>query len=220
MEEKKIEKVLHKLAFVNTVILSLSLAFPGNAFAPEHTQRNKSGTRLESKIQEAKTSLITRKVENHNKTNKDPIYPLIDNAYGRFNPPSYITKEYIRALVYTESTDNPMAVSKKGARGLGQLTIEAWIDTGEREDNHNKAFNHEKNIEVSIKYLLLIEDYLSSNVPNWKFISKKGKLKLISASYNGRFPRLKLCNWRIRKMPPETIEYVKKIEKNLLKFNG
>ena len=220
MEEEKIERIPYKLAFVNSVILSVFLAFP--VLAPEHTQRNKPEIRLESKIHEAETSnLIANKVENHNQINKDPIYSLIDNAYGRFNPPSYITKEYIRALVYTESTDNPIAVSKKGARGLCQLTIEAWVDTGEREDTYlYKSFYPEKNIEVSIKYLLLIENYLSENVPNWDSISKKGKLKLISASYNGGFPRLKLNNWRIKKMPFETIEYVKKIEKNLLKFNG
>ena len=148
---------------------------------------------------------------------KDKIYIIIDSYYKKLDVPEYISKKFVRTLINVESKDNPEAVSEIGARGLGQLMKKAWYEV-EKENYWKNSFIPEKNINVTIKYLAWIDKTCEILHPNWKNLSKKEKLNLISAAYNGGIGKLKEVGWNIDKMPRETREYIPKLEKIARKF--
>jgi len=150
------------------------------------------------------------------KRNEDSIYTYIHLAFKKVNPPEHITKDYVRAIIYTESTDNPNALSKKGARGHMQLMPKTWED---REPNLNfyaKAFHPETNIEVGTKHLKWINAYCQKKHPDWDTLSNEQKRDLIAAAYNSGQGRLKKKNWDIKKMPKETKDYIEKVKNYLI----
>lgn len=150
--------------------------------------------------------------EEKNLLKKDSIYRIIDSSYEKMDVPEYISKKFVRTLIKTESKDNPRAVSYMGARGLGQLMKKTWYEV-ERDNYWKNAFIPEKNIEATIKYLILTDKRCNLLHPSWKKLSKKEKLNLISASYNGGIGNLKNAGWDIDKMPRETRRYIPKLER-------
>ncbi len=145
---------------------------------------------------------------------RDKIYRTIVNFYRGMDISDYITKEFVRALIRIESTDNPRAVSHCGARGLGQIMKSAWYEV-EKEDYWKNSFIPEKNIKVTIKYLASLDKYCKEYHPNWNYLEDSKKRRLLAAAYNCGPYALNKRGWNINKMPDETKEYIPKLEKAL-----
>jgi soluble lytic murein transglycosylase len=188
------------------------LLMPQNAIAP---LRNDSLLSLEDMRRCAKNTIIS--YEEKDLLRKDNIYRIIDSVYAKINVPDYISKKYVRTIVKVESDDNPRAVSKRGARGLGQIMEDTWDDIS-KEDYLKNVFIPEKNIYISIKHLIGINEFCRLTHPNWNKLTNKEKIDLIAASYNGGCGRLKGKSWDIERMPEETRRYVSKIYKISKRF--
>ena len=148
--------------------------------------------------------------------NRDELYSLVDDVYRGFEEiPEYINREFIREAIRIESTDNAKAISKKGARGLMQITYGAWKEVEKELNYHQHVFDPQANIRVGLKYLLWINDYCESRHPKWNTLSNEEKRRKIMASYNGGPSRLSSRNWNINRMSGETREYVDKIERGM-----
>lgn len=164
-------------------------------------------------------------IEERRLLEKDKIYRIVDSSYKNLNDPEYIpysyknpiipgyiSKKFVRTLIKVESKDNPKAVSRMGARGLGQLMKGAWYEV-EREDYWKNVFIPEKNIDTTIKYLMWIDKTCKILHPNWNELTDEEKTNLIAAAYNGGIGRLQESNWDIHKMPDETRKYIPKLER-------
>jgi len=149
---------------------------------------------------------------------RDIIYKYISDVYSKINVPDYITKEFVRALIKVESEDIYNAKSRKNARGLMQLTYQAWKEVEKNLDFKKEVYNPQNNIYVGIKYLLWIDENLQRSHSNWFNLTEEEKRKITVAAYNGGLKRLFRYKWNINKMPKETREYVKKIERTLKTF--
>lgn len=119
---------------------------------------------------------------------------LIRAAAAKYRIPEAL----LSALVQVESSGNPKAVSKKGAMGLGQLmpaTAEALgvVDPFDPAENLNATAKHLSNLLT--KY--------------------GGKTVLALAAYNAGEPAVD----KVKGVPdyPETVNYIKKIDKALTK---
>ena len=147
---------------------------------------------------------------------KGELYSLIDNVYSGFGEiPEYINREFIREAIRIESTDNAKAISRKGARGLMQITYRAWKEVEKDLDYHQHVFDPQANIRVGLKYLLWINNYCEFRHPEWNTLSNEEKRRKIMASYNGGPSRLSSRNWNINRMSGETRDYVDKIERGM-----
>jgi len=135
-------------------------------------------------------------------------------AYSSIRKPYYLSEDLVQAIMFRESSNNPKSRSKKGARGLMQMTPLAWNDAGESRF-HETSEIPEKNILAGIKYLLWIDAYCEKFHPRWESLPETEKVNFILASNNGGAARLKSRGWNINKMPPETRHYVKSINRYL-----
>lgn len=148
----------------------------------------------------------------------DPIYGIIDSFYKKMNLPRYITREFIRSLGIIESEDYPKAISEAGAKGWGQIVKDTWssVDDSNYEKN---VFNLEKNIEVTMKYLLSLDNEFGDLYFHWDKLPDNKKIELIAAAYNGGIGRLREVGWNIEKMSQETRDYFPKIEQQQKKIS-
>lgn len=144
-------------------------------------------------------------------TETDEIYQKITMAYSTLDVPEYITRKFIRSLGAAESSDNPRAKSRMGARGWGQLTKDAWYRV-EKSDYKNNVFNLERNISTTIKYILWTENLIEEVCPDWGDFPDDKKVELIAAAYNGGVKRLYDSGWDIRNMSDETKNYMPRIK--------
>jgi len=174
---------------------------------------------ITKQIEEA-DKIYLEEMKNEERRNKDPIYNYINSAFNKVNPPQHISKDYVRAIVFTESTDNPNAISPAGARGYMQLMPETGKELDKESNFLKESLNPSKNINSGTKYLKWIDNYCEKRHPNWNIISGEQKRKIISAAYNGGPSRLNKRGWNIEKMPKQTRDYVKKVRKNLKKFEN
>lgn len=120
---------------------------------------------------------------------RKPAYEaLIKEAAARYGLPAAL----IRAVIMTESSFDPLAVSSAGAQGLMQL-MPALSD----EMGVSDAFDPRENIMAGAQYLSSLLE------------AQKGNLKLALASYNAGPGNVR----RYRGIPPfkETQRYVEKI---------
>lgn len=122
-----------------------------------------------------------------------------------------INDKLVNAIIEVESNGNPYAVSKKGAKGLMQLTYEAWKQIELKLSYSKNVFNPKINKEVGTRYLEWIENFCEDNHPTWNILPLNQKRNIIAAAYNGGPAKLKKNNWDIKKMPCETKNYVGKI---------
>jgi len=141
------------------------------------------------------------------------------SIYENMKVSEIISKKFIKSIINVESKGDEYAESKVGARGLMQLMPATWKQIEKELDFYKEAFNPNKNIEVGIKYLNWIHDYCEKKYPKWNELPTKNKQIIISAAYNGGIGRLRKKDWNINKMPEETRNYVKKIEKDLNRNN-
>jgi soluble lytic murein transglycosylase-like protein len=201
-----------KLFLAGALVAALFSANPScNSY-----QEKPAESRLERTIDENNDSIrlynIQVQCEEKELLKKDKIYQMINSSYKEIEQeiPKYITKKFVRTLIRVESGDNPNIVSPAWARGLGQITKEAWYEV-EKENYFKNVFIPEKNVKVTIKYLLYLDEFCRTSHENWNNLSSKEKISLISAAYNGGPYRLKNLNWDISEMPDETKAYVPKI---------
>jgi len=115
-----------------------------------------------------------------------------DSLITEFSRKYQVEFALIKAMIRTESGFNPLAVSKKGAKGLMQLMPE----TAQRV-NVSNIFNPRENIEGGVRYF----KYLLSLFNN--------DLRLSLAAYNAGENVVA----ELRSIPPyrETVDYVKKV---------
>lgn len=124
-----------------------------------------------------------------------------------------IDDKLINRIIYIESKWNKYAKSNRGARGLMQLTPDAWEQVEPKLNYYKNVFNPRINKEVGTKYLEWINDYCEDKHPNWENLDDRQKIKIVLAAYNGGPTKLKKIDWDIGKMPRETRNYIKKIER-------
>ena len=98
----------------------------------------------------------------------------------------------IHAIILAESSYNPRAISKKGAKGLMQLMPSTAAALGVKD-----AFDPEHNVNGGVKYLRHLIDHF------------EGDLQLVVAAYNAGMRKVKKYNG----IPPykTTQFYVKKV---------
>jgi hypothetical protein len=148
---------------------------------------------------------------------RDKIWKIISSNYEKMQVPEYISKKFVRSLIKVESADYKEAISRCGARGLGQIMEGTWY-IFEKEDFEKNAFIPEKNIAVTIKCLVWADKFCNENHPNWNTLSNQEKLSLISACYNMGPYGTKRSNWDINKMPAETRNYIPAIKRTMKKI--
>lgn len=113
---------------------------------------------------------------------------LINTAAKKYN----LDPRLIRSQIQTESSFNPKAVSKAGARGLMQLMPATAADLGVAD-----SFDPAQNIEGGAKYMRQLLDRYDGN---WE--------KALAA-YNGGMGNLDKLG--MDKMPKESRDYVRKV---------
>ena len=113
---------------------------------------------------------------------------IIRQAASRYQVDPYLVK----AIIMAESSYNPKAVSKKGAKGLMQLMPKTAKALGVED-----SFNPEHNINAGVKYFKQLLNQFS------------GDVKLALAAYNAGSKRVK----KYKGIPPykATQYYVKKV---------
>lgn len=148
------------------------------------------------------------------------IESIISETYSEIkDKPSYLTERALLGMIMQESSNNPDAISKRGAIGLMQLMPGAWIDSGGISYSKEEMLNPRNNIRAGINYILWIDSYCKRFNPQWEDLPEKDKLRLMMASYNGGASRLKKKGWNINHMPRETRSYVAQIENRYLLDN-
>jgi len=188
----------------------------------EAIKKNTRKSNLEYKID--KDEITTEKriniaLEEAALLKKDKTFQIIHSYYKNKNfiIPKYITPKFVRCLIEHESGNDKYAISKVGAKGLGQIMEATWYEVGERNYNKN-AFIPEINIRATIKYLCLLDRKISNIPSNWKELADEKKLEIISAAYNGGLRKLKGVGWDVNKMKEETQKYFPYILKESKKF--
>lgn len=150
-------------------------------------------------------------------------YPDFDDFVDNFDyvpkDAEPITDKFIASLQMRESTNNPRAISPKGARGLMQIMKPTWNEVTEelygKELNYDKAFDPKINREVGIAYLNKIDNILASKLEGYVSMPKIEKQKRIAAAYNGGITRLLKNKGDVSKMFKETRDYVPAVTNNL-----
>jgi soluble lytic murein transglycosylase-like protein len=115
-----------------------------------------------------------------------------DSLISEFSKKYQVDFALIKAMIRAESGFNPIAVSRKGAKGLMQLMPETALRM-----NVSNLFNPRENIEGGVRYF----KYLLSLF--------NGDLRLSLAAYNAGENVVA----ELRSIPPyrETLDYVKKV---------
>jgi soluble lytic murein transglycosylase-like protein len=165
----------------------------------------KDENNLEARVEK---NSVSEGIGNFSKNDAD-IY--INSVYKKYSVAKEINPIYIKAIISAESDYNPNAVSDAGARGLMQVMPETWKYYYPVSSFKENSLHPGRNIEVGIRHLSGIRDYIKYNCPYWNKLSYHRKLELITAAYNGGPARLKYRAWNISKMPKETREYVPKV---------
>ena len=191
--------LIRKIVIIGTIIESVSLGTEKSFSTYEFSEAS-----LERIAEEAQAFKLSR-IENTG------INKCLDEAYKKLSLPHYINKKFIKSVINAESNKYIHAVSPAGARGLMQLTQDAWGEVEKEKNFFEYSFDPQSNIETGIRYMLYLDRYLKNNHLNWEELSQKEKRKLLSAAYNGGIKRLERREWSIEHMPSETKKYVEKV---------
>lgn len=118
----------------------------------------------------------------------------------------YTIGEIVKAVIEVESHSDHMAISWAGAIGEMQITPIALKEFNQFSTQRNylmgEMFQSDKNIEVGTWYLLRLKN---------RYLKDKCTLETLLACYNGGYGRLRSVGYDWRKMPNESVEYVKKV---------
>ena len=129
-------------------------------------------------------------VSKEDQVSKDPHMHIILAAANQYK----VDPAIIRAIIMAESSNNPKAISNRGARGLMQLMPRTAKSLGVKD-----SFNPEQNIHAGVKYFSQLL---------YKF---NGDPSLALAAYNAGSRKVKKYNG----VPPfkTTKRYIKKVFK-------
>lgn len=137
--------------------------------------------------QEGNISSRTSRLTNNYKDSKNYDHLILEYAekYG-------IDFALIKAIIKAESGFNPLAISRKGAKGLMQLMPETALRM-----NVSNVFSPRENIEAGVRYLKYLLTIFN------------GDLRLSLAAYNAGENIVS----ELRTIPPyqETVDYVRKV---------
>jgi len=115
-----------------------------------------------------------------------------DSLYKAYGELTGVPWQLLRAMALVESSQNPNAISKVGAKGLLQFMDATW-----REWGHGDPYNPEASIEAGAKYIAnLIKRF-------------DGDYRMALAAYNGGPTKLARVGYPA--MPTETKDYVVKV---------
>lgn len=149
--------------------------------------------------------------------------PLIDNwiqdAIDNLKPHKLIDVNYVLGMMKQESRFHPNAVSWVGASGLMQVMKKTWEGVDKEHDYYKYRFDPDVNLENGIKVLDYMANFCEKNYPGWNELDREGKMKLVSAAYNGGNGHLMKKNWDIDKMREETRKYVPSVLEYYKKFS-
>lgn len=133
------------------------------------------------------------------------------------NSSEILDEHYLVAIAQTESSLNPLAKSRAGARGLFQLTKYAWEEIDAKRKYLENVFNPEINTENGSRYLAFLEEFCMNQNPSWDDLNSEKQKELILAAYNLGPYRLKSLGWNLEKTPAvkKYVERIKSISTQL-----
>ncbi len=213
MKNKKIKKSINK--YVMTPVLAGLVAYGAYSFAeiPRLNTKRASLEEITIKQQQLINEKKLEKIESYNSSEIINYPKIIGECVGIG---SEIINDYlVNEIIEKESSWNTRAVSKSGAMGLMGLKEIAWNQVEPKKNFYQNVFNPVENIKKGVNYLEYLEGFLNDKHPEWESLTKERKLSLLLAAYNAGPTKLKKNNWKIEKMPKETINYVKNITESV-----
>ena len=193
----------HAIAFPDETILSKKVSITktdlSTSTAPEHTKSDLDFARLPDGSPGVNVSHPLQEKQSESDHGKIISLPDEEKAEHRFNhiiqraANRYeVDPALVRAIIMAESSYNPKAVSKKGAKGLMQLMPRTAEYLGVED-----SFNPEHNIDAGVRYFKQLLDQFN------------GDVKLALAAYNAGSKRVR----KYKGIPPfkDTQYYIRKV---------
>jgi soluble lytic murein transglycosylase-like protein len=191
-------KKFSKLGFgLLSAAFVLGLVFPPLSFSEIYKYVDQDGVVHLSNVPDARHNLVLKEgwVRFRLGSNFKQYDPLIRKAAETYR----VDYALVKAVIKAESNFNPSAVSRKGAKGLMQLTPETAGDLGVID-----SFQPEDNIHGGVRYLRYLLDLFN------------GDLKLALAAYNAGENAV----LRYNGIPPykETKTYIQEVLRHLQNY--
>ncbi len=187
----------------------LGISFLGTALPANTNSTITEKMSLEEKVLEYRTN---KQPDIKKDYSYDEISQIIHDVYRKTrSKPDYLSERFVREIIAHESSNNPMAISKKGARGLMQIMPDTWAEFEAQRDYSEHAFDPRTNLEVGIKYLLWLDKRFRKDYAGWENLTAIEKKELVLSAYNAGLSRLQKEEHQLENMPNETKNYVEKI---------
>ena len=135
----------------------------------------------------------------------DSFYPIILQAARRYQ----VDPALIQAIIMAESSYNPRAVSKRGARGLMQLMPRTAKSLGVKD-----SFHPEHNINGGVKYLKQLLNRFDHNVTLALAAYNAGARKV--RKYKG-IPPFRATQYYVKKVSQYYLHYKKEMNEKMVK---
>ncbi|MDY7032749.1 MAG: lytic transglycosylase domain-containing protein [Thermodesulfobacteriota bacterium] len=135
----------------------------------------------------------------------DSFYPIIIQAARRYQ----VDPALIQAIIMAESSYNPKAVSKSGARGLMQLMPRTAKSLGVKD-----SFHPEHNINGGVKYFKQLLNRFDHNVTLALAAYNAGARKV--RKYKG-IPPFRATQYYIKKVSQYYLHYKKEMNEEMVK---
>ena len=188
MKVRAVEWIIILLIFASTMI--------GTVYADVFVRINKNGQKEFSNAPAGKGWILYAAEEKETTTLKfigEPRTRSLDEIISEAALIYGVDADLVKAIVRAESNSNPLAISRKGAKGLMQL-----MPATARKLRVHAPFDPRENIVGGVKYIKGL-------------LTKYGDLKLALAAYNAGPKAVK----KYSGVPPyrETKKYIKKVLK-------
>lgn len=218
------------LSFLTAGVIATSVLAPSSTYYERFSNYNPSRAvqtkTIENYVPDQKEILKKKILEENLETGKytpEKTVEILEKGIKKGGElPRYIDINYLYCLIEKESSWNPKAKSKVGAKGLAQVMKSTWKYYNPKTP-YSKVYDPETNVGTAVKILKGHEEYFSKYHPNWKNLKKEEKLKMHAAAYNAGQSKLKKINWEIdnkKKVPLETRKHIAKIMEKYKKLSG
>ena len=130
-------------------------------------------------------------------------------------------KEFIHALAWTESENNPNAIGAKDERGAWQLTSVAWLDVNQwrvRKDLPQYDFSSATDPVIAEEYASQFLSLLVTRLE--RHIGKDPSVQQLWCAWNMGLTAFKNLNWDINAVPDSTKRGIARLEEWLLEHCG